>query len=116
MASANEEVKKDFSGLNVTVKTVRNGYLLLVGDEGYMYFNVQSLLEGFCIRLGLERLETMTNGEIRALLQATKDGSIAKKLQAEVTELKAIVTEQKKLIREQKREIKQLKCELNHED
>ena len=116
MTKTNEEVMRDFSGLKVTVKTVRNGYMLEVGDEGYMFFKVQNLLEGFCIHLGLERLEVMTKDEIHSLLQATKDGSIAKKLQAEVTELKAIVADQKKLIREQKREIKQLNRELNNED
>lgn len=59
---------------------------------------------------------TMTRDEIYSLLQATKDGSIAKKLQAEVTELKAVIADQKKLIREQKREIKNLRCELKIED
>ena len=110
MARTNEEIT-----LNVSVKRVRNGYMLLVDDEGYMYFNVQNLLEGFCIRVGLERLEMMTKGEIHTLMLATKDGSIAKKLQAEVTELKTVVNDQKKLIREQKKEIKNLKRELNME-
>ena len=109
------ETKNEETALYVSVKTVRNGYMLLVGDEGYMYFNVQNLLEGFCIHLGLERLEAMTKDEIHRLLQATKDGSIAKKLQAEVTELKAVIADQKKLIREQKREIKNLKSELKME-
>ncbi|MBO4891680.1 MAG: hypothetical protein J5502_03660 [Prevotella sp.] len=104
------------TALYVSVKTVRNGYMLEVGDEGYMFFKVQNLLEGFCIHLGLERLEVMTKDEIHSLLQATKDGSIAKKLQTEVTELKAVVADQKKLIREQKREIKDLKSELKMED
>lgn len=90
--------------------------MLEVNDEGYMYFNVQSLLEGFCIHVGMKRLEVMTKEEISTLLQATKDGSIARKLQAEVTELKATIAEQKKLIREQKRVIKELKKELNIED
>ena len=111
MAKTNEE-----TALYVSVKTVRNGYMLEVGDEGYMFFKVQNLLEGFCIHLGLERLEVMTKDEIHSLLQATKDGSIAKKLQAEVTELKALIADQKKLIREQKREIKNLKSELKIED
>ena len=34
--------------LNITLRTVKNGYLLDVEGEGYMYFNEQSLVEGFC--------------------------------------------------------------------
>lgn len=102
--------------LTILLRTMVNGYMLEVNDEGYMYFNVQSLLEGFCIHVGMKRLEVMTKEEISTLLQATKDGSIARKLQAEVTELKATIAEQKKLIREQKRVIKELKKELNIED
>ena len=101
--------------LAILLRTMVNGYMLEVNNEGYMYFNAQSLLEGFCIHLGMRRLETMTKEEIRALLQATKDGSIARKLQGEVTELKATIAEQKKLIREQKKEIKELRMELNIE-
>ena len=81
-----------------------------------MYFDEQSLLEGFCIHVGMERLEAMTKEEIKAMVNAVKDGSIVKKLQAEVTDLKALISDQKKVIREQKREIKNLKKELNIED
>ena len=98
--------------LDIRLRTVSNGYALEVSEEGYMYFNAQSLLEGFCIHVGIERLEAMTKGEVRKMLKATMNGSIAKMLQAEVTELKAQVLEQKKLIREQKREIRSLT--INH--
>ena len=100
--------------LTIMLKTMVNGYMLEVNNEGYMYFNAQSLLEGFCIHVGMERLEAMTKEEIKAMVKSVKDGSIAKKLQAEVTELKALISEQKKQIREQKREIKDLKKELNY--
>ena len=55
--------------------------MLEVNNEGYMYFNAQNLLEGFCIHVGMERLEAMTKEEIKAMVKAVKDGSIAKKLQ-----------------------------------
>ena len=100
--------------LTIMLKTMVNGYMLEVNNEGYMYFNAQNLLEGFCIHVGMERLEAMTKEEIKAMVKSVKDGSIAKKLQAEVTELKALISEQKKQIREQKREIKDLKKELNY--
>ena len=98
--------------LDIRLRTVSNGYALEVNKEGFMYFNAQSLLEGFCIHVGIERLEAMTKGEVRKMLKATMNGSIAKMLQAEVTELKAQVLEEKKLIREQKREIRSLT--INH--
>ena len=94
--------------LNITLKTMVNGYMLEVNNEGYMYFNAQSLLEGFCIHVGMERLEAMTKEEIKAMVKSVKDGSIAKKLQAEVTELKALISEQKKQIRDLKKTIKEL--------
>ena len=100
-----QEVKK----LAILLRTMTNGYMLDVNNEGYMYFNAQSLLEGFCIHVGMERLEAMTMEEIKEMLDSLKDGSAVKKLQAEVTELKALVDDQKKQIRELKRVIKELK-------
>ena len=95
--------------LAILLRTMTNGYMLDVNDEGYMYFNVQSLLEGFMVHVGLERLEAMTKEEIKEMLESLKDGSAVKKLQAEVTELKALVDEQKRQIRELKKTIKELK-------
>ena len=100
---------KEQKRLAILLRTMVNGYALEVNNEGYMYFNAQSLLEGFMVHVGLERLETMTKEEIRDMLDALKDGSAVKKLQAEVTSLKALVDEQKKQIRELKRKIKELK-------
>ena len=95
--------------LAILLRTMTNGYMLDVNNEGYMYFNVQSLLEGFMVHVGLERLEAMTKEEIREMLDSLKDGSAEKKLQAEVTELKDLVDEQKRRIRELKIKIKELK-------
>ena len=88
-----------------------NGYSLDVNGEGYMYFDAQSMLEGFMVRVGLERLEEMTREEIKDMLDSLKDGSAVKKLQAEVTGLKALVDDQKKEIRNLKKTIKELKEE-----
>ena len=99
--------------LPILLRTMTNGYMLEVNNEGYMYFNAQSLLEGFCIHVGMKRLEAMTKEEIKDMLNSLKDGSAVKKLQAEVTELKTLIADQKKEIREQKRVIKDLKKELN---
>ena len=103
------EQKEQPQRLTIQLRTLTNGYMLEVNNEGYMYFNAQSLLEGFMIRVGMERLEAMTKEEIKAMLDSLKDGSAVKKLQAEVTELKALVDDQKKQIRELKKTIKELK-------
>ena len=108
----NKKVEKEQTEpmkLAILLRTMTNGYMLDVNNEGYMYYSAQSLLEGFLVHVGLERLEAMTKEEIKEMLESLKDGSAVKKLQAEVTELKALVDDQKKQIRELKRRIKELK-------
>ena len=112
MNKKENEKKGEQKKMVITTRTLVNGYELIVNEEGYMYFNVQSLLEGFMVHVGMKRLEEMTQEEINDFLKATKDGSLNKKLQAEVTSLKELVEDQKKQIRELKREIKELKKEL----
>ena len=109
--SEKEHTKDQDQRLSILLRTMTNGYMLEVNDEGYMYFNAQSLLEGFMVHVGLERLEAMTKEEIKEMLGVLKDGSAEKKLQAEVTELKALVDDQKRQIRELKRKIRTLKIE-----
>ena len=112
MTVMNKKVEKEQTEpmkLAILLRTMTNGYMLDVNNEGYMYFNALSLLEGFMVHVGLERLEAMTREEIKEMLALLKDGSAEKKLQAEVTELKALVDDQKKQIRELKRRIKELK-------
>ena len=105
----NKKVEKEQKKLAILLRTMTNGYMLEVNNEGYMYYSAQSLLEGFLVHVGLERLEAMTKEEIKEMLESLKDGSAVKKLQAEVTELKDLVDEQKRRIRELKRRIKELK-------
>ena len=108
-----KENKQEQKRLAILLRTMVNGYSLDVNGEGYMYFDIPSLLEGFMVRVGLERLEEMTMEEIKAMLQSLRDGSAERKLQAEVTELKALVDSQKKEIRELKKTIKKLNEDLN---
>ncbi len=109
MNKKEEMEQKEPQRLAILLRTMTNGYMLDVNNEGYMYYNAQSLLEGFMVHVGLERLEAMTKEEIKEMLASLKDGSAEKKLQAEVTELKALVDDQRKQIRELKRRIKELK-------
>lgn len=101
-----QEEEQEQQRLIVTLRTVRNGYLLEVGDEGFMYHNEKDLLKGFAIRLGLQRLHQMTLEEIDTMLKATLDGSVERKLQQEVTELR----EQNIAM---KRELKTLRSKVN---
>ena len=109
MNKKEEMEQKEPQRLAILLRTMTNGYMLDVNNEGYMYYSAQSLLEGFMVHVGLERLEAMTQEEIKAMLDSLKDGSAEKKLQAEVTELKALVDEQKRQIRDLKKTIKELK-------
>ena len=105
--SEKEQTKEQDQRLAILLRTMTNGYMLDVNNEGYMYYSAQSLLEGFMVHVGLERLEAMTKEDIKEMLDSLKDGSAVKKLQAEVTELKALVDDQRKQIRELKRRIKE---------
>ena len=108
-----EEKKQASKRIALLVRTMVNGYSVDLEREGYMYNDVQSLLEGLFVHVGMNRIGAMTKEEIKTMVEAVKNGSAIKKLQAEVNELKAIIEDQKKLIREQKKEIKELKKELN---
>jgi hypothetical protein len=54
----------------VSVQTVPNGYLLNVEGNGYMYFTLQELLEGFFIHVGLNKLNWLDRDTITDLLTA----------------------------------------------
>ena len=102
--------------LKIKVATHANGYSLAIDNEEFMYYTAESLIEGFSIRLGLERLNTMTQGEIGRLMEATKQGSLPKRLQKEVDSLNAKVKDQKKLIAELRREIREMKQKYGEEN
>ena len=100
----------------IQVRTLTNGFMLEVNNEGYMYYDAISLIEGICIHVGLERFEAMTKKELKQMMDTIKDGSIAKTLQAEVNDLKGDINDYKKLVRALKRENKELKTELKIEE
>ena len=116
MAQEKELKEQASKRVALLVRTMVNGYSVELEREGYMYYDVQSLLEGLFVHIGMNRIGAMTKEEIKTMFEAVKDGSAIKKLQAEVNDLKAVIDDQKKLIREQKKEIKSLKKDLNIED
>ena len=97
--------------LTIQLRTLKNGYGLDVNDEGYLYFDVPSLVEGFIIHVGMERVGEMTKQEMKQLLSAIKDGSAAKKLQEEVNDLKAKNETLSKKLRNMKKEMKNIRNE-----
>ena len=109
MAQKKEQNEQASKRIALQVKTMVNGYSVELEREGYMYYDVQSLLEGLFVHVGMNRIGAVTKEEIKTMVDAVKDGSAIKKLQTEVNDLKATIDEQKKLIREQKKEIKNLK-------
>ena len=102
--------------LKIKVSTHANGYSLAIDKEEFMYYTAESLIEGFSIRLGLERLNTMKISEIGRLMDAAKKGSLAKQLQKEVDALNVQVKDQKKLIAELRRELRVMKQKYGEED
>lgn len=100
--------QQEQESVKILLRTMTNGYMLDVDDEGYMYFNVQELLEGFFIHIGMRRLKAMTKKEIKALVSAVKEGSALRKLQVEVNELSAQLKDCKKENRTLKMRIREM--------
>lgn len=96
----------------IQVKTLPNGYSLDLEKENFMYYSPMALLEGMFVHVGMNREGAMTKEEIKALIEAVKNGGAVTKLQAEVNELNDTITELKKQIREQKKVIKELSMEV----
>ena len=56
--------------LKIAIETVPNGYTLTVNGVGYMYYDVDSLIDGFVCRVGMEKKEFMEKEELRELVNA----------------------------------------------
>ena len=98
--------------IDIQVKTLPNGYSVDLEKENFMYYSPMALLEGLFVHVGMNREGAMTKEEIKALIEAVKDGGAVTKLQAEVNELKDTITELRKQVREQKKVIKELSMEV----
>ena len=98
--------------IDIQVKTLPNGYSVDLEKENFMYYSPMALLEGLFVHVGMNREGAMTKEEIKALIEAVKDGGAVTMLQAEVNELKDTIVELRKQIREQKKVIKELSMEV----
>lgn len=112
--------------IKVRVATVSNGYTLDLTIEGqkqgYMYFNLTELLEGFMYHVGLLEVSPYGKAEIREFLDAASkwqdNGLLLKELlqkTEEITFLKeheTLLEEQLSQKRQQNERLKQRKREL----
>lgn len=95
--------------LHIQMRTYVNGYGLDIDNEGYMYRDIPTLLEGFLVHVGMGRVGEMTKEEIKKILKAFRDGSAAKVLQEEVNQLRAENEKLSKQVRNLKLENKKYK-------
>ena len=102
-----EQNKKKY--INILLRTMKNGYSLDIDNEGYMYHDESSLLEGILVHVGMNRVGEMTKKEMTELLKAYQDGSAEQKLQEEVNTQRAEIERLNRVIRGLKMEIKNLK-------
>ena len=105
-----KEQKQELIAIRVT--TLPNGYTVDLEKENFMYYSPIALLEGLFVHVGMNREGAMTKEEIKALIEAVRNGGAVTKLQAEVNELKDTITELRKQVREQNKVIKELSIEV----
>ena len=67
----------------VVLRSMRNCYLLDVDDEGYMYYGIDELIEGFFMHVGLGRPNAMTKAQMDFLIDAIKNGTAVVEIQRE---------------------------------
>ena len=54
--------------VNIEITTVPNGYTLTVDGFGYMYYDVESLIDGFVCHVGMEKKEFVEKEELQELV------------------------------------------------
>ena len=67
----------------ITLRTIRNCYLLDVDDEGFMYYGVDDLIKGFFMHAGLGRPNAMTGPQMDYMLNAIREGTAVVEIQRE---------------------------------
>ena len=75
--------------VSVEVITLRNGYVLTIGDESYLYFTSDNLIKGLCIHGLLGRRNPIGIDDMDALLKGIADGSAITQLQNDLEQLQA---------------------------
>ena len=88
-----------------SLRTMRNCYLLDVDDEGYMYYGIDDLIEGFFMHVALGRPNEMTKNEMNDMLASIKEGTAVVQIQREAAKYM-------KQVRNLKIKVKQLEMKL----
>lgn len=106
--------------LNIKIQTLPNGYALTVGNNEYMYFSLETLLDGFMYHVGLGELGIVSMEDIKMLIESAvvyraDDGQITKKMTKLANEnerLQSMFENQKKTIASLRNLLKKAKEEL----
>lgn len=78
--------------IRVTVLTVPNGFSLTVNGEGYMYYDVDSLLGGIVKHVAMHSKESTDPDRLRNLINAMETWPDATQATIDAVELKAHAT------------------------
>ena len=81
--------------IQVSLKVGKTGYQLDVNDEGYMYRDIDDLIEGFCLHVGFGRPNEMTKQQRLEMLDAIKNATVEKQLQREAADLRKKLRKEK---------------------
>lgn len=86
--------------IQVSLKVGKTGYQLDVNDEGYMYRDIDDLIEGFCLHVGFGRPNEMTKQQRLEMLEAIKNATVEKQLQREAADLRKKLRKEKMINKE----------------
>ena len=81
--------------IQVSLKVGKTGYQLDINDEGYMYRDIDDLIEGFCLHVGFGRPNEMTKQQRLEMLDAIKNATVEKQLQREAADLRKKLRKEK---------------------
>lgn len=101
-----EEKKAFLPEPRITLRTIRNCYLLDVDDEGYMYYGVDDLIKGFFIHVGLGRPNEMTKEDMDEMIKSLKKGTAVIQVQREAADLAKKLRKQKLINKELEMKLK----------
>ena len=86
--------------IQVSLKVGKTGYQLDINDEGYMYRDIDDLIEGFCLHVGFGRPNEMTKQQRLEMLDAIKNATVEKQLQREAADLRKKLRKEKMINKE----------------
>lgn len=92
--------------MQISLKVGKTGYQLDVNDEGYLYRDIDDLIEGFCLHVGFGRPNEMTKQQRLEMLDAIKNATVEKQLQREAADLRKKLRKEKMINKELQMKLK----------